>query len=826
MSSLYLRITLIVILIFHSEAVSSLERDLSINIEEIAGVNEIRFNSNTKLNGAIFLRGSKLWFVINSKINDKAIDGRTTGVITDFSIAKHHGKYTIGFFEINDPSNYEITSTRVNNNIIIKISSYDNSVLSDELFIDRKISKDISFKGNIVNISLNESNGDIIAFTDPDIGDKLFIIPEMTSAKTAGKTFVDFSILESLSGVVVRNLSDSLNVEVNKGTLQLSSNTYLNILGDENFGTGIFTGSNLKFDPNSKAILDLSSYSSRPEDFSHLLNKINQNIYNTYDNPIKAEEFLNLSLFLLSHKWYLESKSIVEIVNRYDNIISSSYRIKMVVGAIYFMADALSESSNIINPINLGDVQLKERSEIRFWKRISGLIEANSANNLENIEYNMKKIVGKLSDRKNNFLSLYNEDIVNKICFMVADIAIKVNRLDLVQTIVSVLSKSKLDPKAKEKLSYLQGYILFSSQNYQKALTMFRSCIESGLDRSYYAKCRLQYLNSLYKTSQISEKDYINNLQGLSTIWRGDEIEIQVLDTLATFYENNHYVADAIRTWKIMSSINNGSYKSLIATTKASKAFIKYFNESSGSKLEKLAFFYEFQDLIPLGDEGDAIILQTADFMIDLDLIDQAAKIIEYQIKNRLIGLSREYVINNLVKTYNNVNRYDLGEKTVELFSSFPLNIINPVIQERKYLYVESLIGTGQMQDAIALLHNDKSPKGDELRAKALFKLQDWDAFSYNSEPYLYSIRYSNKHLSDSDYVKILKQNISYFNMNQINLLNDLYLDMKPRFKKNQKNAERNKIFYNIANELQDGSNMTTSKKNKVQNLIKQLINS
>jgi hypothetical protein len=826
MSSLYLRVILIVIIILQSKNVAAIENQLKIHIEEIGSGSEIRFNSRSKLSSAIFLRGNKLWFAVNSRVNEKEIDSRTGVVVTNFSTVQNNGKYTIGFFEIANPNSYEITSTRLDNNIIIKISPYDNSVLSDELFIDRNISKDVSFQGNFVNVSLNENSGDIITFTDPDVGDKLFIIPEMISAKTGGKSFVDFAILESLSGLVIRKLNDSLNVKVEKSTLRISSSVYLNILSDANFGTGVFTGSNLKLDPNSKAILDLSPYSNTPQEFTHSLNKINGTIYNTYDSTVKAEEFLNLSLFLLNNKWYLESKSIIEIVNRYENIISSSYRIKMIVGAIYFMADAFSESSDIINSINLANVPLRDRSEIRFWQKVANFIDAKNANNTEAIEYNIKKIVSKLVERKSNFLSSYNEDIITKLSSVVADAAIEINRIDILQNIISVISKGKVDLQGKEMLDYLQGYMLFASENYNKALIVFRSCIENGTNRHYYAKCRLHYLNSLYKTGQISDSDYINNLQGLSTIWRGDDLEITILDTLASFYDKNGYVADAIRTWKIIASIDSGSYKSLIATTKASKAFIKYFNESSGTKLEKLAFFYEFQDLIPLGDEGDAIILQTAAFMIDLDLIDQAAKIIEYQIKNRLIGISREYVINNLVKTYNSVNRYELGEKAVELFSTFPLNIVNPVIEERKYLYVESLIGTGQMQEAIALLYNDKGPKADELRAKAFFQLHDWESFNYNSEPYLYSIRYSNGNLSDSDYIKILKQNISYLNTNQIGLLNDLYLDMKPRLKKNQKNAERNRIFYNIANELQDSSGMTATKKSRLEKLIKELISS
>ena len=56
-----------------------------------------------------------------------------------------------------------------------------------------------------------------------------------------------------------------------------------------------------------------------------------------------------------------------------------------------------------------------------------------------------------------------------------------------------------------------------------------------------------------------------------------------------------------------------------------------------------------------------------------------------------------------------------------------------------------------------------------------------------------------------------------------MDLLQNMFLDFKPRFQKNDKNAVRNKIFYQIANELQ--SPISNAGKNEnLKSLIKQLV--
>lgn len=829
MKQCFVRLILILSCFFLEYSAAAVNNELiNISFEKNGTSNEIKFISKTPISSAIFLNNNKLWFVLDKKVDITKLDWRNISIIKNLSIIQNTEKHIIGFFEIISSADYEYAAiNNNNNNIIVKITPYDNSILSDELSKERKITKHIEIKNSSVEIELYDHKSTVITFNDPFTGESFFIIPEVALARTSSKVFVDFTTLESLSGIVIKSLNDSLRVKIQNKQVNVSSANYLNISDSSNDMPLSYIMLGLNKD--SKIILDLTQYNAQPVNFTTSLDKLNNLIHITHEPAIKAERFLNLSLFLLANKWYLESKSILELVNRNSNIIANN-KIKMIVGATYFMADAVNEAHDITNGINLKDVNAINQAEIGFWQRICSLI-ANSTNvsinNSEDIEFNLNVISKLIISYKTNFLNSYNSDIFNKICFKVAESAIIVERFDIVRNIINILSKIKLNSQDQRQLNYLNGKLLTYYGDNGKALLMFKNCTDDINDGYYYSRCKFEALNSMYKLGKITNIDYINNLQGLSTIWRGDNFEFQVLDQLANFYNDIKSTGDAIRVWQIIANHYPGSYKALISTTKASQAFVDYFNTSIESKLIKLGFFYEFQELIPLGDVGDDIIIQVTSYMLDLGMVDQAIKLIEYQIKHRLIGITREYAINNLVNIYSSINKWDLAEQTVELFSKIPLNITNPVIAQRQYLYVKALIHNNQIHDAIAVLYGDSNPEADDLRSEAFFKLANWESFNDNSEPYLYSIRYSkNSHLTDSDYIRILRQNISYFNGSKMQLLNDLYLDVQLRFKKNQKYAERNRIFYNIANELNDVSEMTQDKKSRITTMIDQLMKS
>ncbi len=808
---------------------------IKVDIEVLNGADEIKFSSKAPLNASIFLRDNKLWFVFDKLANLtlSSIDYNKTDILKNFQQLKTEGNVTIAYIEIKNPADFEITSRKQQENWIVRIAPYENTVLASEIPLKRNITKQFVEMSNTVNIELYSKKSQIISFTDPFFGDTITTIPESIASKNSQYKFIDFTIIESFAGIVVKPLNDSIKFNLNDKSLLISSSSYLNISTDKSVGglstQLLFDGLNIS---NSNVILDLKPYKVIPGNFNRNINAINREINNSYDNEIKGDNFLNLVMFFLANKWYVEAKSIIELVYRNSDIIARDYRVRLVIAVIYLMCDDINEAYDMINSIDLNYVPMQKKSEVRFWQNfceIAYKVQSKEYSKEGYLNSTFKRVTNKIKKHKKNFLSKYSEDIFRFICFKTMDFGMKINNNNEAQEVADALAINELQDKDLRLLNYYYGKIFAALGDEKSASAKFSDCASNISDQYTYSHCRFELIKLMHKNLEISQIQYINELQGLSTIWRGDNFEKDVLETLANTYYNMQDIPNAMRVWQTISNSYSQFYDGFLSVTKASKIFIDYLKTSNDSSLSKLAFFYEFKDLIPLGYEGDEVILQTTLYMIDLNLLDQAVKVMEYQIKNRLIGFIKEKIINDLVMVYENMNDWEMSEKLIDQFTDFPFNTTNPIIAERKYLYIKSIIGSGQYMDAIALLYGDNSEQADELRSTAFFNLKNWSEFNDNSEPYLYSIRYNkNRVLTKEDSEKLLKQSIAYFNNNQMDLLQNMFLDFKPKFhkfQKGQKNAERNKLFYQIANELQSPNFASNKAKNEsVKNLIKQLV--
>src|ERR1700722_13487007 len=70
------------------------------------------------------------------------------------------------------------------------------------------------------------------------------------------------------------------------------------------------------------------------------------------------------------------------------------------------------------------------------------------------------------------------------------------------------------------------------------------------------------------------------------------------------------------------------------------------------SAIDALALFYDFRELTPIGRRGDEMIRRLADRLVAVDLLDQAADLLQYQVDNRLQGAARAQVATRLAVIY------------------------------------------------------------------------------------------------------------------------------------------------------------------------------
>ena len=68
--------------------------------------------------------------------------------------------------------------------------------------------------------------------------------------------------------------------------------------------------------------------------------------------------------------------------------------------------------------------------------------------------------------------------------------------------------------------------------------------------------------------------------------------------------------------------------------------------------IEALGLFYDYRDLTPIGRRGDEMIRKLADRLVSVDLLDQAAELLQHQVDHRLQGSARAQVATRLAVIY------------------------------------------------------------------------------------------------------------------------------------------------------------------------------
>ena len=77
------------------------------------------------------------------------------------------------------------------------------------------------------------------------------------------------------------------------------------------------------------------------------------------------------------------------------------------------------------------------------------------------------------------------------------------------------------------------------------------------------------------------------------------------------------------------------------------------------SPVNALALYFDFRELTPVGDEGDTMIRQLADRLVEVDLLGRAAQLIQHQVTFRLKGDEKARVGTKLAAIYILDRQYD-----------------------------------------------------------------------------------------------------------------------------------------------------------------------
>src|SRR6185436_1611536 len=127
--------------------------------------------------------------------------------------------------------------------------------------------------------------------------------------------------------------------------------------------------------------------------------------------------------------------------------------------------------------------------------------------------------------------------------------------------------------------------------------------------------------------------------------------EVEALALLARIYTEQGRYRDAFHVMRAAIAAHPNSEITRRIHGEAAEAFEGLFLGGKADELpaiEALSLFYDFRDLTPIGRRGDEMIRRLADRLVAVDLLDQAAELLQHQVDHRLQGAARSHVATRL----------------------------------------------------------------------------------------------------------------------------------------------------------------------------------
>ncbi|MGE0047243.1 MAG: hypothetical protein AB7T08_15920, partial [Hyphomonadaceae bacterium] len=111
-----------------------------------------------------------------------------------------------------------------------------------------------------------------------------------------------------------------------------------------------------------------------------------------------------------------------------------------------------------------------------------------------------------------------------------------------------------------------------------------------------------------------------------------------------------------------------------------------------------------------------------------VDLLEQAATLLQHQIDERLQGLARAQVSVDLAAIYLLDGQSKRAFQTINLTRT--PNLPTALQQERRILEARALIGMNRLDHAVELVERDQSADAQRVRAEAAWRARDWERAS------------------------------------------------------------------------------------------------
>jgi len=559
---------------------------------------------------------------------------------------------------------------------------------------------------SLANVSVPLANPGLLhKFTDPDAGDTLYVVTALPPIRGLIKRqdFVELTLLESIHGVAVHPNSDDVTAEIATDKIRLGKPGGLTLSSADVSVERAATAARPVFDLVEWRKNQADNFIERHDALATAAAKA------TASAEQKLRARMDLARFFMARGMYREAKGVADFAladSKPGFEDPSALMVRAIANLIIGRpAEGLRDLANPVIGTNY-DSQL--------WRALANARQhkwAEAREKFKNVEFAIASLPPDLQ----------------RIVLMAAMRA----SLEVKDYSGAARRRSDLDvvgvpAELQPAVAVLRGRLAEGLGHDRDAQSDYRAAVESA-DRASAAEAKLLDVMLRQKREEVTQADALRELETLAVTWRGDSIEVKALQLMANIYAETGRYNEALLAVKTATLLQPNSEASRQAQDMAASLFTELYLTPKGDDLppvEALAMFYEFRDLTPIGRRGDEMIRRLADRLVAIDLLDQAADLLQYQIDKRLEGAARAQVAARLAMVYLTNRKPDRAISALR--GTRIADLSGELRQQRLLLEARAQSDVGRHDLALDIISNLSGREAVRLRSDIYWASRHW----------------------------------------------------------------------------------------------------
>ena len=647
-----------------------------------------------------------------------------------------------------------------------------------------------------------------VQFYDPTINDQIIAIPTFETSRGVllPRDYPDFSLLATQQGVVITSLRDDITAQATRKGMQITATHPLSVseslpLVSENAPPipGASAAANV--------LMPYDQWYVPAKDFKNERTRRLQEIAAATSDGAPAAMMQMVSLYL-GQGFAQEASAYLSLIKQTAPDYYAQKKLAVLSAASNLIMGRLPEATSDISAKELDGLE-----EAKLWREFIASVTPIVINTSDAPAKEAKPIEPATPAKpaapinENNppvpvvtpvilppyfdwlaynkpFIRFYPPRMRQRMALLMSDIYVKQGREEESLKMFDTLGVDGVLDPIRGDAEVLLGNIAMKKKKTDDALGIFERLSENNPNAHSKIAAKFGAILTRYATGKADAATTANQLEGLRLAWHGDPLAHAILVKLAQVYKDNKEYANALRTSKYLLDEFPNDPEYVKISNEMSDLFDELFirgEADSLTPLKSLALFYEFRDLTPIGEKGDAMIQNLVNRLASVDLLDRATQLLENQVKYRVSGEPRARVGAELALLYlfNQQPNEAISAIQVTNFAA-----ANAELQlKRSQITAKALASLGKPEEAMGIIARDKSRDGNLLRLEILWGSKDWPNVINQAEDILAARPNLTAPLDPRETEVLLKLVLGYNfegDHTQLKYLRDYYANLLP----------------------------------------------